>query len=200
MPTSTDEFHKHSTDELIRVLKAAKSQEAAKERPAAANESSDESGLTDQILRSLRKIKLSQAKSAEEGMRSDSQGNWNCGFTTPADVELSDVVMGSGGDSEGSEVFYGHKLSVDTNPYSKLPIERVIPGVGGWSSESEEDHGVKVGDKVEGFDEQAYQNEEVEDDDDGEDGMEKTEQGLDEGIFSEWGEWIGSSQARVNLI
>jgi len=199
MSTSTDEFHKHSTDELIQVLKAAKSQEGAKERPAAANKSSDESGLTERILRSLREIKLSQDKSAEEGMRSDSQGkedisSRNSGFTTPADVELSDVVMGSGGDSEGSEEFYGHKPSVDRNPYSKRPIEWVIPGVGGWSSESEEDHGVEVGDKVEGFDGQDYQNEEMQDDDDGEDGMERTEQGLDEGIFSEWGEWVGLSQ------
>lgn len=209
-PTTMTSTNEHSTDELIQHLQAAKSQEAANKRPAAANKSSDESGHTDRILRSLREIKLSQAK-AEEVARSESQGSsaedmrsefssLKYGFTSPADVELSDdLIVGPNSryeDSEGSEEFYGHKESVDTNPYSK-----VKPAAGYSSSESEEEYGVRVGDMVEGFDEQAYQNEEMQEDvvGIGDDNGGDREQDLYEGIVSEWGEWVGSHEGPTGL-
>jgi hypothetical protein len=192
--TSTDASYDQSTDELIELLRVTKSQQAGDKSPLTLIRGSDESNNTDRIVKALREIKLSQAsKTVEEGTRCEISCS---GFTTPPDVEISEDMMeklsveskhvGSSSDNgNGSTSFYGHKPSMNSKRITRrrtCPIKRVIPAVCGTSSESE-GYGVEAGDKMEGFDEQAYQNEPKKDEE--EDGLERMEP---REAFGEWGE------------
>lgn len=195
MVTSTEESSNQATDDLIELVMQAKSQNTAIDMGLASSSLSDD---TDQILRLLMEAKLSQTKSADGRRR---QENPCSGYTTPADVELLDepeeelLQRNKPARSDSEESGSGCRLKPPGNMRSIgkphcCPIKRVIPAISSSESESD-DGGVEAGDKAEGFDEQAYQNERKEG---GEEGRsERGEEGDDDdearayNSLSEWG-------------